>query len=107
MRLIWIVMAASVAVGCGGGAGEAADECEALYDRICTRFLDCGVVGITSQDQCLDALNDQFDCGDADRVGPTYNSCMTTLETIACADLYPNMTIALPADCMNVILVEQ
>jgi hypothetical protein len=108
-RLGWWIPLVMVSA-CGGGGGDpAAQECEDLFSLLCDRFVECGVTGITSHGQCMDEVEAQLPdggCDDADATGPTYDQCMTTLDTIACADLAPGGTPALPAECNQVVLFE-
>jgi hypothetical protein len=101
--LVCVLTGALGACG-GGGADPAAEECNALVDRICGRFAECSFQGVTSKDACIDDFNNNADCDDADQVSATYNDCMTTMQTITCPDL--NMLTALPPECVGVILFE-
>ena len=104
-------VAAVVALAaCGGGSPDpAAAECEALFDRVCVRVVECGFLGLDA-DACADMVQEglpQGGCDDADQVGATYDTCMADMLSIPCADLFPDGNrIALPLDCENVILFE-
>jgi hypothetical protein len=100
------VLGLGLAAGGGGGGDPAADECHALFNLACDRFVECGVDGATSHDVCIDMIETTVDCDEADQVGATYASCIATLETAACADLWDGVTVALPPDCTSVILFE-
>jgi hypothetical protein len=98
-------------VGCGGGGRDAAaDECDALFELVCNRVVECMLPGYTF-DSCMDeinmALGPDMQCDDADQVSAGYPACMSVLMSSTCADLFPGMaTVALPTECQGAILFE-
>lgn len=101
--MMGMFMCAALAA-CGGGGGAAESKCNDLVDVTCNRTEEC-IAGVT-HDQCVDAVNQQIDCGDADRVGATYDSCMDMLMSDDCNTLFPGGQLVLPADCNGVIIVD-
>jgi hypothetical protein len=102
---------ALVLAACGGGGDRdpAADECDALFELVCDRVVECQFMGYT-HDSCMAefrAAMGDMQCEDADQVSATYASCMNELMTQACTMLFPTATsIELPFDCNGAILFE-
>ena len=89
---------------CGGGGGsDAENKCEDLLDVTCDRTAECAAP--ITKSQCLDAVHMQIDCGQADSVGATYDSCMDMMMSDDCATLFPGGQLTLPADCSAVIII--
>jgi hypothetical protein len=109
-----LTLALTLALAACGGGGDrdpAADECDALFDLVCDRFVDCQFMGYTHE-SCLDevhaAMGPDMQCEDADQVGATYDACMGELMTSTCDALFPGgTTFTLPGSCGSVILFEQ
>ena len=91
---------------CGGGGSDSPEaKCEAVFDLACERVGECMVGGLTEA-QCHEALDPMVDCGAVDRVGDSYDECIDLMESLACAELFPGDQVALPAECMGVLIIE-
>lgn len=105
------LVACSSSGGGGGGGGKgsnaAADECNALVAKLCTKLGPCANV---SEATCVTQVNDQFAaqfngdrCPQADEVGASYGTCMSDLDTWQCVPGAPSP----PSTCTGVILFQQ
>jgi hypothetical protein len=83
--------------------GAAAAQCNAVADKYCAKAAPCSGISVSD---CVAGFNDAIkqnygsDCSGADKVGTSYDACMTELDSMACGD-------SLPADCNGVILFYQ
>jgi len=102
-----------VVIGCGSDGGTmgglpspaerdaARAKCELFKSTFCGRLVQC-VSPPPSQRECLDALSVSIDCTKTLAVGPSFNTCISELQTFSCAvfDGGNNM----PASCKMVLL---
>jgi hypothetical protein len=95
------------AVGCGSSQ-TAADKCTDLISDFCNRGVMC--IGGSTQQECVQQVEQSIACGKAVSVGPSYNNCIEEINMDACDVLFPTdpntgqQTATLPADCQGVIM---
>lgn len=92
------------------GEDTPAEKCDELIDVVCDRAVAC----IGGDDTtCVQSLQSKLPCGSAKSVAPSYDRCLSQLESNSCTILFPTdpssgkRELTLPADCRAVILTRE
>jgi hypothetical protein len=92
-------------MACGGGGDSVEDKCVALLETVCDRVVDCGLS--SSHDDCMEEVEQQADCGEAEKVGDSYGECVGDIEDASCDALFPTsggqQRLALPPSCAGAL----
>ena len=92
------------AVDEGPPRGAAADQCDLVVGRLCTKLAPCeGVSPSTCVSQTNQTFQQQFGepCSGADSVSASYNTCLAELDQLS------DCSAGAPASCSGVVLFNQ
>jgi hypothetical protein len=105
VRILGVVLVLTMAA-CGGdddGGSSPVAKCDNLVDTVCDRTVECEPQ-VGTHASCVQQVQQLISCGSAKGVSATYGRCIDQLQSDACAVLFPNHKLELPADCNDVIL---
>jgi len=88
-------------IGCGSTPTE---QCETFVDTFCNKARVCESL---PEAQCKEAAGATVPCGKAVGVSASYDECIMDLDSFSCGSIFAGPVPALPANCKNVVQLQQ
>jgi len=95
------IVLAALLLGCGPSPTE---QCETFVDTFCNKARVCESL---PEAQCKEAAGATVPCGKAASVSASYDECIADLDSFSCGSIFTGLVPALPANCKNVIQLQQ